>query len=977
MPAPGSGDALHHLLSALLEPAVIIGHSGRSIAGNEAGLRLFPPDESPSSLWNPWPATLEPATIEALHAPDRTWHQLTFTHVTAGFLVVARRDRPWSGMYHAALQTIQEGVLIVDDEGIYVAVNDALCRMLRAPRERLVGAHFSDFIPPERLSDAAHAFAALKRNESTPVEFPLLTAEGTIVELEWTSRQGVLPGLHVCTCRDVTGLLEEAERLRRNEETMRLALESARIGTWYLDVQNPDRNYWSPEAYAIGGFESNWKPNYNEWLERVHPEDRERVHATISQALQPGGGAGYTIAYRIAGMDGLVRWHETRGRIRRDQHGTGIGALGITIDVTDAKIAEEQLRTAHAQLRAIVDDSPLPIVILNRSGDITLWNPAAERLFGWSEMEVLGKPLPFIPEARREEHRQMREQDLSGNTFHSRQITRERRDGTSIDLTVSTALLQDTEGQVTGILSMYSDVTEQQNLLRRLAETADRLTLSLEASGMGDWSWSAETDVVKLSRRAAEIFEIPPGPQITWRALQKLLHPEDQQRAAEEVERCVRQRCDYSMEYRVRSGQSSWRWIHAKGKPVFASPAGPLSGMIGVVQDVTSRRDSEAVLLRLHHREQQARQTAELLNRVGPAMLAELDPQRLVQQALDLAVQLTGAEYGSFRWSADTEHPHQAVSAGTAPVAPLSDLRIPVVSRSGQVLGELQFAHAQEGKFAPRHARIAAGIAAQAAIAIENARLFAEVDRKSRALEQMNQELRRSNEDLEHFAWSASHDLQEPLRQVATFSQLLRRRYGGRMDASADQFLEYIVQGALRMEALVRDILAYTHVSRGAFPDGEKVCDAAAVLDNVLATMDQSLRECGAIVNADRLPRLQVSDLHLERLLQNLLSNSVKYRGTAPLTVTMSAEPAEKLGYWHFRFCDTGIGIDPRYHKQIFALFRRLHSAAQYEGTGIGLAICSKIVERYSGQIWVESAVGEGATFHFTLPGTEADVQQR
>ena len=284
----------------------------------------------------------------------------------------------------------------------------------------------------------------------------------------------------------------------------------------------------------------------------------------------------------------------------------------------------------------------------------------------------------------------------------------------------------------------------------------------------------------------------------------------------------------------------------------------------------------------------------------------------------------------------------------------------------------MHFQHSQEGRFAPRHARIAAGVAAQAAIAIENARLFAEIGRKSKALEETNRELRRSNEDLEHFAWSASHDLQEPLRQVATFSQLFQRRYAGSIDREADQFLNYIVQGAHRMEALVRDILAYTHVARATVQEQVTPCNARAVLENVLSTMEAAVRESGAQVHAEGLPVLQVNDLHLERLLQNLLSNSIKYRSDRPLVVRVTAQPAALKHYWQISFSDNGIGIDPRYHKQIFALFRRLHSAARYEGTGIGLAICCKIVERYSGQIWVDSAPGEGATFHFTLPAVRS-----
>jgi light-regulated signal transduction histidine kinase (bacteriophytochrome) len=302
-----------------------------------------------------------------------------------------------------------------------------------------------------------------------------------------------------------------------------------------------------------------------------------------------------------------------------------------------------------------------------------------------------------------------------------------------------------------------------------------------------------------------------------------------------------------------------------------------------------------------------------------------------------------------------------------------SVLAVPVLSRSSEWLGCLVFGHSEPDAFAPRHERIAAGLAAQAAIALDNARLFSEAERATAALRHSNDELRRSNEDLEHFAWSASHDLQEPLRQVATFSQFLQRRYADRLDSEGDQFLRYIVQGARRMETLVRDILTYTHTAQAAWEEARPT-DARSVFKKVLADMRTAVEETSATIEIGDLPVVQAQESHLGRLFQNLLSNSLKYRGSQTPRIQVHAKPESAGGFWRFSFSDNGIGIDPRYHQQVFALFRRLHSSAQYEGSGIGLAICRKIVERYGGRIWVESQTGNGATFHFTLPVREHAV---
>jgi PAS domain S-box-containing protein len=549
-------------------------------------------------------------------------------------------------------------------------------------------------------------------------------------------------------------------------------------------------------------------------------------------------------------------------------------------------------------------------------------------------------------------------------------------------------------------------------------------------------------------------------------------------------------------------------------------------------QKLARQRDSEREqLASALAREREARQTAELLNQLGPLLLAERDTQRLTQRVTDLATQLTGAEFGAlFHNVLDSSGgsymlytlsgvPHEAfeqfpMPRNTAVFAPTftgeaivrsdditkdprygknapykgmppghlpvrSYLAAPVISRSGEVLGGLFFGHSKVGVFTEQHEDLARGIAAQAAIALDNARLFTEAqqtreryeflaesipqmvwtadsdgrldyvnqkavnylgsadaitgmrwvhsvhkDDREHALERWNHalgtgeiyevalrlkraldgdyrwhlaralpmngpdgaiikwfgtctdiedqkrvesQLRRANQDLEQFAYSASHDLQEPLRQVATFSQMIQRNYRGRLDERADEFIDYTVQGALRMENLVRDLLAYTQAA--------KITEAAAAPANVKAAVDDacqnlkmSIQENQAEVEAGSLPAVRVHHVQLVQLFQNLIGNAIKYRGKDAPRIRISVE--REGVRWRFCVMDNGIGIAPRYHSQIFGLFKRLHGGAQYTGTGIGLAICQKIVEQYGGRIWVESALGEGAKFYFTLPAS-------
>jgi len=232
-------------------------------------------------------------------------------------------------------------------------------------------------------------------------------------------------------------------------------------------------------------------------------------------------------------------------------------------------------------------------------------------------------------------------------------------------------------------------------------------------------------------------------------------------------------------------------------------------------------------------------------------------------------------------------------------------------------------------------------------------------------LAQKMEELARSNRELEQFAYVASHDLQEPLRMVASYVQLLSKRYRGKLGQEADEFIAYAVDGATRMQQLINDLLMFSRV--GTRGNELRPVAMEAVLDDVLTGLQILRHETGATVTHDPLPIVQGDATQLGQLLQNLISNAIKFRGDESPRVHISATAHGHE--WLFAVRDNGIGIDPQYHERIFVIFQRLHGRGEYPGTGIGLAVCKKIVERHGGRMWVESTMGSGATFYFTLPG--------
>jgi len=253
----------------------------------------------------------------------------------------------------------------------------------------------------------------------------------------------------------------------------------------------------------------------------------------------------------------------------------------------------------------------------------------------------------------------------------------------------------------------------------------------------------------------------------------------------------------------------------------------------------------------------------------------------------------------------------------------------------------------------------------------ENGKLIEDLKQREGELAHANQglvqreaELSRSNEELQQFAYVASHDLQEPLRMITSYTTLLAKRYKGKLDKDADDFIGFAVDGAKRMQGLIQDLLSYSRVGSKGKEFAPTNC--GAVLTKTLKTLELAAAEAAATITHDKLPTVMGDETQIGQLFQNLIGNGLKYRdGNAP-QIHISCEQINSQ--WQFAVRDNGIGIDPQHAGKVFVIFQRLHTREEYAGTGIGLAVCKKIVERHGGKIWLESELGKGATFYFTLP---------
>ena len=228
----------------------------------------------------------------------------------------------------------------------------------------------------------------------------------------------------------------------------------------------------------------------------------------------------------------------------------------------------------------------------------------------------------------------------------------------------------------------------------------------------------------------------------------------------------------------------------------------------------------------------------------------------------------------------------------------------------------------------------------------------------------LEEDLLRSNADLAQFAYVTSHDLQEPLRMVTSYLQLVEQRYKDKLDAAGTEFINYAVDGAKQMQTMINDLLTFSRVGTRGKPFQPTDCEV--ILDQALINLQMAIGDSHAIITHDPLPTVIADDTQITQLFQNLIGNAIKFRSREPLRVHISAQAKEKE--WLFSVRDNSIGIDPLYSERVFVLFQRLHSKEEYPGTGIGLAVCKRVIERHGGKIWVESQLGQGSTFYFTIP---------
>jgi PAS domain S-box-containing protein len=811
------------------------------------------------------------------------------------------------------------------------------------------GEHLNYYPPDDRAILMAAYQRAVETGESFDIELHCHTALGRIV---WARVMG-RPTIRDGKCTQMAGMFQDITERKLGEEALRASearlneiVRAVPFGAHLYELQADGRlvfTGYSPSADRILGIDH--LPLVGKTLEEAFPGN---VGTEIPDAYRRVAATGESwsneqIAYNAGSIVGAFDVRAVS---------TGLGRMAAFFaDITERRRSEEALRQSEARYRTLVENIPQKVFVKDRQSRFVSINENFARDLGIRPEDVVGKadsdlfPRELADKYRADDTRIM--ETGKGEELEERYL----QEGRETWVQTRKTPLRNADGEIVGVCGVFADITARKLAEKALRSSEERFRVAAGSVADVVYEWDLK-DTITWYGDVDGLTGYPPGafPRTIagWAAT---LHPDDLDPTWAAVQTHLKGETPYDIEYRVAAKDGGWRWWSARGT-VLRDDRGEPTRWIGAVTDVTERKGAEEAL---RESERRFREMAESLPQLvwtcrGDGTCDYLSPQWVAYTGIPEAEQL-----GS-RWleqlHPDDHDPTVAAWNAAAGAGAIVDVEFRIRRHDGIY----RWFRTRDVPLLDAAGRVAKWFGTSTDI--EDLKRAEEVARQALV------DLTRSNRELEQFAYVASHDLQEPLRMVSSYTQLLGQRYEGQLDEKAKKYIDYAVDGAVRMQRLINDLLSYSRVgTRGKAPEST---DTHALLGEAIANLTAAIAESGAMVTNDDLPTVHADASQLGLVFQNLLANAIKFHGDAPPRVHVSARDAGRE--WVFTVRDNGIGIEPQFAERVFVIFQRLHTRQEYPGTGIGLALCKRIVERHGGRIWFESAPGTGTTFFFTVP---------
>ncbi len=635
--------------------------------------------------------------------------------------------------------------------------------------------------------------------------------------------------------------------------------------------------------------------------------------------------------------------------------GSQLAVLSMMEDATAARQQAEKARDAAIKLAAIVESSSEAIIGKNLDGIITSWNKGAEKLYGYKAEEVIGQSMKIlVPNGREQEMIDISERIKHGHPISNYETVRWKKNGELIDISLTISPIKDAAGHLVGASSIAHDITEIKQARYALEKREEWLRALIENS----------TDILMLLDIDGKImYESPSIKRILGydyverigKSVFDFIHQEDVIEIGNLFKNLlIKEKQIISAECRLLHKNGSWRWLEGTGCNLLKEPH--IKAVVVNCRDITDRKMALEAL-------KQEKERAQRYLDIAEVMMLVLNGQGELTLINKKGLKILG-------------YSHESEVLGKN----LFDDFIPKQNRADAknvfdrlMMGQMESAEYYESVIMTRdgtrkviawHNNFILDENGQRIGTISSGEDVTQRKKDEEKLRQYTQDLQVSNKELEQFAFVASHDLQEPLRIVSSYVQLLAKKYEGNLDAAMEKYINYVVSNTDRMQKMIEGLLAYSRISKRE--QFLQQIDAGEICDRAISNLRYSIARCGAKVTRDALPVIWAIDTELIQLFQNLIGNAIKYCDKEHPVVHISASKNGKE--WTFSIKDNGIGIESQYAHRIFELFKRLHTKQEYPGTGLGLSICKKIVEKNGGRIWVESVPKEGSVFYFTMP---------